>query len=315
MVEVESELKQLLRERAEDAPTDPAITPQLVRRARSRRRRTAALAGLIAVAVVTASIVGVQAILDIEPPRKPAAGPEWRGLWPQSTRGKAEQAQAAADARIAERFDCTDDPRISCLQDDILWQLNGVEVVSRYAIEVLGWDRPFIEEAFGVSGADDPGPVLIHAGTCKTFETEACSYEARVSVERLIRSGRDGLWFVTGVTLSASLQQGEALVRDFLQARVNGSGADAFLSPVAKGIYDDHVEGLSLYGDFTGFRILDSVVVREGVYRFEVLLEAPQDTFENLSVGAGEALDGTQRAALILSATAPSNAPSSGISP
>jgi hypothetical protein len=82
---------------------------------------------------------------------------------------------------------------------------------------------------------------------------------------------------------------------------------------VAKGIYEDHLEGLSLYGDFTGFRILEAIVVREGVYRFEVLLEAPEDTFENLSVGAGEGLDGTQRAAVILSATAPSNAPSSGI--
>jgi hypothetical protein len=315
VVEVESELKQLLRDRAEEAPTDPAITAQLLRRARSRRRWTVVLAGLITVAVVSGSVVGVRAILDIEPPRELAARPEWRGLWPQNTREKAVEAQEAADTRLSEEFDCTDDPQVSCLQDDILWQLDGVEVTTRYALEVLEWDRPFIEEGFDVSGADDPGPVLLRMGTCKTFATDACSYEARVTVERLIRPGRGGLWFVTGVGLSASVERAQAMVRAFLQARVDGSAADMYLSPLAKGIYDDHVEGLSLYGDFTGFRVLDAIVVREGVYRFEILLEAPEDTFENLSVGAGEGLDGTQRAAVILSATAPSKAPSSGISP
>jgi hypothetical protein len=319
VVEVESELKQLLRDRAEEAPTDPAFTPQLLRRARSRRRRTVVVAGMLTVAVVTGSIVGVRAALNVEPPRRISGAGEWRGLWPQSTREKAEEAQEAADMRIAEGFDCTDDPEISCLQDDILWQLDGVEVATRYALDVLEWDRPFIEEGFDVSGADDPGPVLLHMGTCKTFATEACSYEARVTIERLIRSGRGRLWFVTGVALSASVERAEAMVRAFLQARLVGSGADRYLSSVAKGTYDEHVEGLSLYGDFTGFRVLESIVVREGVYRFEILLEAPgsepQARFENLSVGAGGDVDGTQRAALILSATAPSNAPSSDTKP
>jgi hypothetical protein len=160
-------------------------------------------------------------------------------------------------------------------------------------------------------------------GTCKALASDACGYEARITVERLIRPGRGGLWFVTGVALSASVERAEAMVRAFLQARVEGSGAERYLSPVAKGIYEEHLEGLSLYGDFIGFRVLDSIVVREGVYRFEVLLQGPGSEpdadpryrFENLSVGAGEALDGTQRAALILSTTAPSDTPSTGISP
>jgi hypothetical protein len=313
VVEVENELKELLRDRAERTGTDPTIAPTLLRRARARRRRTVALAGIVTVAVVTGSIVGVRAVIDIEPPREVAAGPEWQGLWPQSTREKAVEAQGEVD-RLLESGACVSTEIENCT-DALAWQLDGVEVASRYTLEVLEWDRPFIEEGFDVSGADDPGPVLLHMGTCKTFVTDTCGYEARITVERLIRPGRGGLWFVTGVALSASVERAEAMVRAFLESRVAGSGADMYLSPVAKGIYDEHVEGLSLYGDFIGFRVLDSIVVREGVYRFEVLLEAPEDTFENLSVGAGEGLDGTQRAAVILSATAPSNAPSSGISP
>jgi hypothetical protein len=312
VVEVESELKELLRDRADEAGTDPTIAPALLRRARSRRRRTVALGGLLTVAVAAGSIVGVRTILDFEPPREVAAGPEWLGLWPQATREKAEDAQDEVD-RLLENGACVSTEIESC-NHALAWQLDGVEVVTRYTLDVLNWDQLFIEEGFEVSGADDPGPVLLHTGTCKTFATDACGYEARITVERLIRPGRGGLWFVTGVALSASEERAEALVRDFLQARVNGSGADAFLSPVAKGIYEDHLEGLSLYGDFTGFRILNAIVVREGVYRFEVLLEvsnAGADTqyrFENLSVGAGESLDGTQRAALILSTTVPSSA-------
>jgi hypothetical protein len=318
---VESELRELLRDRAEQAGIDPAIPREVIRRAGSRRRRTVALAGLLTVAVAAGSIVGVRAILDFEPPREVAAGPEWRGLWPQGTREKAVDAQEEVD-RLLENGACVSTEIESC-NHALAWQLDGVEAATRYALDVLRWDRPFIEEGFDVSGADDPGPVLLHMGTCKTFATDTCSYEARITVERLIRPGRGGLWFVTGVALSASVERAEAMVRDFLEARVAGSGAERFLSPVAKGIYEDHIEGVSLYGDFTGFRILEAIVVREGVYRFEVLLQGPGSEpdadpryrFENLSVGAGEGLDGTQRPAVILSTTAPSNAPSSDTAP
>jgi hypothetical protein len=321
VIDVENELKELLRARAEKAGTDPTIAPTLVRRARSRRQRTVAVTAVFTVAVVLGSVVGVRAILDFEPPREVAAGPEWRGLWPQATRDKAVDAQDEVD-RLLENGACVSTEIESC-NHALAWQLDGVEVATRYAVDVLQWDRPFIEEGFEVSGAADPGPVLLHVGTCKAFASDACGYEARITVERLIHPGRGGLWFVTGVALSASVERAEAMVRAFLQSRVAGSGADMYLSPVAKGTYEDHVEGISLYGDFTGFRILEAIIVREGVYRFEILLEGtssepgeePRSRFENLSVGAGEALDGTQRAALILSVTVPSDADSSGSSP
>jgi hypothetical protein len=309
VIDVESELRELLKDRAEEAPADPTITPALVRRARARRRRTVAVTAVVTGAVVIGAVTGVRAILGFEPPRDVAAGPEWLGVWPQASREKAVEAQDEMD-RLLENGACVSTEIEKC-NHPLAWQLDGVEVVTRYALDVLGWDRPFIEEGFEVSGADDPGPVLVHIGTCRTFATDACGYEARITVERLLHPGRGGLWFVTSVALSASVERAEAMVRDFLEARVAGSGADMYLSPLAKGIYDDHVEGLSLYGDFTSFRVLDSIVVREGEYRFEILLEGPEDTFENLSVGAGVGVDGTQRAALILSATAPSNAPSS----
>lgn len=318
---MESDLKELLRDRAEEAEIDPAISPALLRRARSRRRRTVALAGLVIVAVAAGSIVGARAILDFEPPRELAAGPEWGGLWPQASRERATDAQEEVD-RLLENDACVITEIESC-NHSRAWQLDGVEVATRYASDVLRWDRPFIQEGFDISGADDPGPVLLHMGTCKAFATDACGYEARITVERLIRPDRGGLWFVTGIALSASVERAEEMVRAFLQARLDRSGADRYLSSVAKRTYDEHVEGLSLYGDFTGFRILEAIVVREGVYRFEVLLQGPSSEpgadpryrFENLSVGAGQALDGTQRAVLILSTTAPSNSPSSDSSP
>jgi hypothetical protein len=61
---MDSELKQLLRDRADEARIDPTIPPGVLRRARRRRAGTVAMTGVVAAAVAVGALVGVRAALD-----------------------------------------------------------------------------------------------------------------------------------------------------------------------------------------------------------------------------------------------------------
>jgi hypothetical protein len=61
---METEIRELLRERAEDVRAEPRIPPTVLRRARRRRVYAVVLAGAVAVGVAAAGVVGARSLLD-----------------------------------------------------------------------------------------------------------------------------------------------------------------------------------------------------------------------------------------------------------
>jgi len=79
---VENELKQLLRDRAEEMRLPPEIPRPVLRRARRHRRINGALAGVAAFAVIAVGIIGVRAALVHRTGVSTPAGPSDGGSDP-----------------------------------------------------------------------------------------------------------------------------------------------------------------------------------------------------------------------------------------
>ncbi len=193
MADLDRDLRELLRERAEEVRLSPHVPEPVLSRARRRRVRTT----LIATATTLAMVVGGGAVASVllpgeggETPAAPAD--EWPGTWPYRTRGEAENAQAAADRG---------DPGTA-------WLLDPEAFVTRYAVQLLGWPG-------GVAQVDDPpdihpdeaGPVEVEVHACPprapTREGggyDDCELHVLVTIERLVRADRTGIWLVTGAT-------------------------------------------------------------------------------------------------------------------
>lgn len=181
---MDSELKQLLRDRADEARVEPTIPQAVLRRVRRRRVGTVAMTGLVAAAVVTGALVGVRSALD---------------------RGGALRLGAQQET-----------------------------------------------------------------------------------------TGREVVGFVA----------------DFLQARLAGSGAEAFLSAEAERTYREEVDGLSLYGGdrgpYGGYDIYTHPRETDGGWSIVVLVKWPdprgeEDRFvaESLQLGPGQDLEGRRQPLLI----------------
>jgi hypothetical protein len=185
----------------------------------------------------------------------PAAG--WRGIWPQTTREDAQDAQAATMASGPE----------SSWQVD--WYQEGL-VAIRFAREVLGWaDARYIGNdyvpgnAMNQWDAEVTGWYLVRCardqvnpwypdsptwGDCAPTIDGAHYEQVVVRTEQLIRQGRDGISIVTGWEDVQAYEQarppseGDArdLIERFLQARVDGAEAEAFLPEFGGGppLYD-----------------------------------------------------------------------------
>lgn len=86
---MEIEIRELLRERAEDVRAEPRIPPTILRRARHRRAFNAAAAGVLTAGVVAAAVVGTRVALEgqiPEPRRGVAVGRlgEYDGIYPET---------------------------------------------------------------------------------------------------------------------------------------------------------------------------------------------------------------------------------------
>jgi hypothetical protein len=301
---MESRLKELLQDRAEEVRVDPAIPAEVVRRARSRRRSNVALAALLSVAVVAGSVVGVRAILEAEPPQRPAAT-GWPGIWPQDTRKEAEETQQVVDHLIDTGRDCTGDARAICLRDDVLWQLDAAEVATRYATQELGW--VFAATIEPVQGpADATGPLVVHVEACSRASFCDPRFTAEVTVERLLRKDRYGLWLVTGADQTITPRAASEIVDSFLKARILGIPVNEFITPSAKEIYEQGEAGLSLYGGdagpFAGFEVASREQAGEDTFIFLVRLSRDAGTVaESLLVGPGLDTNGDPHPVVVLS--------------
>jgi hypothetical protein len=306
---MEGDLKQLLRDRADEARVEPTIPPVVLRRARRRRVGTVAITGLVVAAVGATALVGVRAFSQ-EAPIAPSDTGGWRGIWPQDTREEAQEAQQQAVDQTRIEPGCTAQGP-ECLVPPDLWQLDAEEVVVRYARQVLGWEKASVTADLEPL-PDEPGPVKRLVKRCAAHVFCAPQDSALVTVERLLRSDRTGLWFVTAWESPAPNASVVAFVSDFLQARIAGSGAERFLSAEAERTYREERDGLSLYGGdrggYGGFDIYTHPRETETGWSIVVLVKWPdpqgeEDRFvaDTLELGAGRDLQGQPQPLLVLS--------------
>jgi hypothetical protein len=94
---METEIRELLRERAEDVRSDPRIPPTVLRRARRRRAVTAVAAAGLTAGIVAAMVVGTRLALDggsPEPRRGIPVGRlgEYDGIYPETATLRAIRA-------------------------------------------------------------------------------------------------------------------------------------------------------------------------------------------------------------------------------
>ena len=184
---MEKELRDMLRNKADDIVIDTDVPRKTLKRSNTRRAMTATLAGVVGVAVLVGRVLRIAGAVPDEQragPRagrhgRPAAGP-WTGLWPQDNRADAEAAQAQADAGT-----------------DFEWQTDPGEVLRRYGVEIRMWETThFVDPRINFSVS----PIIATIGSCAQQSSEAqggsCEF-AQVSLEQLLGTGPGKLWFVT----------------------------------------------------------------------------------------------------------------------
>jgi hypothetical protein len=197
-------------------------------------------------------------------------------LWPQTSIEELRQAQELADAG---------DPRYTWQVDRNLGQLRrlgqhhpqGAEIFDRFLEEELGWESFLWHEAFAhPDGLDDGEVVFIRCapGATNPLYPDAdpeCAptidevrYEAvHIQVAQLVRQDPEGIWVVTDWEIVEPVAQadprvveaeGTTLLEDFLQARLDGAGAEAFVDLGYDPFADERVdrEVPLLYATSTG---------------------------------------------------------------
>lgn len=191
--------------------------------------------------------------------RKPVATSRtWRGLWPQGTRPEAARAQSALDRTESASS----------------WQtaIDAEPVFLSYAREVLEWNRPallfvhipegrdWVRQALVIRCAPGPHPDFpqIDCGLPRNRTYAA----VKITAERLIRPDPGGIWIVTRVEPTHFLQPAppskwavRAVVSDFLEGRVEGAGAEAYLSAEARHEFGNKAQLGPLYSGYAHYEI------------------------------------------------------------
>ena len=268
MTDLEGRVKALLDERARDFPADPVMPRQVATRSRRRRALLGAGAGL---GVVAAIVLGAAALRAIAPPDdtanptpSPSVSPSptaWRGIWPHATREEGEAAQTAAEAG----------------EPGSAWQLDAGEVAQRYARKELGFDEVYFDESVDLADEDSPGPHTIHVISCEPRDTiewpPVCGpgytgTYSEVTVERLLRADRTGIWSVTAALPA-------------LPARAEPEG-----SPQPVPGYPDTFVGITNDGDLVLASVADGSVIRLLLDRepYELELRSSAFTHDGSSV-------------------------------
>ncbi|MGH2723491.1 MAG: hypothetical protein ACRDI0_04350 [Actinomycetota bacterium] len=291
MSDGDTQVKELLQAKAEEMRLDPRIPGPVLRRARLRRVATAVVAGAVAVGVALGGVAGLRAALVAEPPVVPGEQGPWEGIWPQDTRAEAEEAQAAADAG---------DPQA-------VWQLDGEQVIRRYGTEVLEWEEVSFEQQPWEADA-----LVVVIGNCPQVATERCPFEIDITIERLVRTGPEGIYVVTGAEVIAEPDDGagptlRSFVRDFMNVR-RAQAASALadlISAEALAQYERGEGGLSLNGptehpgfteltyEIVGIEAVDAASYEVAVRITERFESGDGSTYrERLFVGPGQTVRG-----------------------
>jgi hypothetical protein len=269
------DVKELLRQAADDLPVDHRIPPEVATRARRRRTRNGMLAGVVGVALLVGVGFGVRgAIGFFAPDARPVDTPpaEWRGIWPQNSRAEAETAQAAADEG----------------DQSFTWQLQGEEVARRYAQEVLAFPEAFVLD-YPAEGPDEAGPLTAVVSDCdERVGVSVCkgARRAEVTIERLLRPDATGIWFVmASEELGSGHAVDEAEVRTFIdrfmEVRMGRSEeAPTFLTDEARTQFRRGEAGLKLFGYMATWELVDISLSAPYPRVYEVRLTWYEQSYE-----------------------------------
>ena len=203
---METEIRELMRERADEVRVPPELPGPTLRRARRRRLANGAVAGVTAAVVVVGAVIGVQAAFHesggrtpigngtAEPtPQTSATAPvavrttPFPGIWPERNADELQAEQAKVD-QGADRYRL--DPKQSAIE---------------FAHQALGWDTTVVDAKVQV----DPGTstssglsIELQYGTLTREEglQPKAPYALHVETKQLGRTGAGGIWSVVGVS-------------------------------------------------------------------------------------------------------------------
>lgn len=215
-------------------------------------------------------------------------------MWPQSDMEEARRAQELADAgdpRYAWQVDAR-----SMRSDD--WDPYDAELFARFLREEFGWEAfqglpgyygggafDFIRCAAGQTNGLYPNDPV--GRTCAPTIDEDRYERVRLEVAQPVRQGPSGIWVVTGweriepfmQVVPPTEAERDAFLGAFLQARIDGHGADQYFAVPDEGPPNTDVP--LVYATTTGapyeqseFEIIEGPVWPDGLTRFTVRLFA-----------------------------------------
>lgn len=250
-------LKEAMSRESKRPVIEPSALESVHRRARRRELRRRVSAGLVAAAVAALSallVVAVWPVTEDEARRRASAtAAPWEGLWPDSSADGAAEGQRAVQAGRQT------------------WRSDGIDTVLRFGTQYLGWTKVIslhegieglkgFEEVAVLEDPEFPGPATVGITPCSLEERvdKACD-GALVTVERLLTG--PAVWEVTGyelVTLDKvaylSREAASDVLREFLQRRIDGSGAEEYLSSAAEAAFGPAGQ-LDLYSSYASYAI------------------------------------------------------------
>jgi len=251
-----SEVRSLLDREARRMSASQGAMETMLRRGHQRARRTRVMTIVFALTLAAGSLAGVLAAFSGGRSVKPGAG-GWAGIWPQTTLRDAEAAQSRADAG---------DPAYA-------WELDAKTVLRRFALEQLGWKGFTILEITDGNGSDAPGynnesdltnpdasgPFRFMTIGCDAPGPGVTCPSATVTIVRLLRPDRTGIWSVTKVE-----DQGTA------------SGAYPTASPTASvmdGVREELMSGC--FSEQEARELIASSLTSIGVTGWEIRTDGP----------------------------------------
>jgi hypothetical protein len=192
----------------------------------------------------------------------PATPPRSGAMWPQSTVDEIEAAQDLADAGDPA-FTWQVDPQLASEEGWRHLTDLGAEIVNRFLREELGWEE-FVVDVFQeqLGPLDSSGLDGVHRGLvllrcapgaanplypaaagelpgarCAPTIDELRYETVSLDLSQLGRRGRDGIWVVSQWRTTEPFRQADprrveaeatAHLEDFLQARIDGAGAEGY---------------------------------------------------------------------------------------
>ncbi len=281
---------------------EPGDFERLLGRRQRKERNRRVRAGVVAIVVALAA--GFFLVRSLTPRSVPAHLPvKHKTFWPQTSLQEVRHAQERADAG---------DPRYTWQRAVSEIQVaqhhpKDAEIFTRFLKEELGWEAFLWDEAFAHPDGLEPGEVVyIRCAPARTnplYPTDptgaGCAptidglrYETvHIRVDQPIRHDLSGIWVVTGWKIVEPVAQADsrvveaeatALLQTFLQARIEGEGAEG-LARIAEDPsgYDVGREIPLLYATSTGspyersqFEIVDGPVWPEGGIQVKIRLFA-----------------------------------------